>query len=147
MGSVLVFSRSDNLEELEYELKLAFQSEPFAFTTKTYVTNPMLASLVHELKELVAGRSLFDFQLGRFGPEYAGGAALLRFHRIRHEVFLTIHMQGRYSPFNERSVAAEFKNYVQTDIGSVQSFLDELDGFCNNERAQAACSVLQFTDE
>ena len=144
--SMLKLTRFDDLKESEYELEITFKSEKFFFSSRAYVNNSKIGILVHELEKMLAGRSLFDFQIGGFGPEYAGGASLLRFHRIKDVILITIHMQGRHCQFDNQLIAAEFKNYMHAKVTNLTSFSAELQEFFTNARAEASCNVIQFTD-
>lgn len=94
-----------------------------------------LAAALNRFKDCYTG-SLFDLELGKFGPEYAGGALHARLHvQTLGAINVTIRLQTEFVPFGKRDAASEAMLYTVTSISQLDDFVRAMqamsDGFCD----------------
>ncbi|MDQ1813065.1 hypothetical protein RBA41_07075 [Massilia sp. CCM 9210] len=115
----------------EFELHVTVATELASFTTQMYVSNAIISRLGDGLENLIERRSVFDFEIGRFGPEYAGGALRLRFNGIGSRYYITANVQSSYADFGKYLVASDANLYFETELMSIDQFIVELRAFSN----------------
>ncbi|WP_143167379.1 hypothetical protein [Massilia sp. CF038] len=135
--SGIKFHRS-SLTEDEFELFVTACDGLSTFAVEMYATPRQLITHVEGLARILAmGGGIYDLQVGRFGPEFAGGAVQIRFHVRGDVLFLGIHMQARHFEFGRFSVAPEGKLYVKAGLSALKHFVEEFRGLVDASRETA----------
>ncbi len=81
---------------------------------------------------------LYDLEIGKFGPEYGGGAFSARLHWYRPiELLISTHQQSAFGPFKGADVASEARLYLRTEPGLVDRFAAELPALSLKDGARA----------
>ena len=81
---------------------------------------------------------IYDFHLGSFGPEYAGGAFHARLHfQSRGKIFVTARGQSEFQDFGIKTVANEATLYLQTEPALLDNFIAELGALRAGKREDA----------
>ena len=111
------------------------------FSNKAYVGHQDLADVIAALdsfKNQVHG-GIYDFELGSFGPEYAGGAFHARLHfQSPGKIFVTARGQSEFQEFGIKTVASEATLYLQTEPVLLDKFIAELKALSAGKRDDAS---------
>ncbi len=93
--------------------------------TNVYFDHSSLSDEISHLEAFNGG--ILDFNMGRFGPEYAGGAfhACLNFLEP-YRILVTARLQYDFQEFGSREVASEGTLYFKTAPLLLNCFINEL---------------------
>ena len=81
---------------------------------------------------------IYDLKAGGFGPEFANGSFLARFHFPKPgRLFVSTHQQSEYKDFKGSQVASEARLYLMSEPVLLDRFIDELAGLNRAERKDA----------
>jgi len=119
------FERSPFSDD-ETELHITVGDGTAKFAVDMYASRQQLEQQYAGLSALLDRTSgIYDAQFGRFGPEFAGGAAHFRFHLRQGLLFVTAQLQARHIEFGQFAVAPESKLYLRSDAESLGSFVHD----------------------
>jgi hypothetical protein len=81
---------------------------------------------------------LLDVSFGRFGPEYAGGAFLARFHfPAPGRLHVTCEQESAFGEFSRRQVASRATLYLRSEPVLLDRFVAELESLAARRRGEA----------
>jgi hypothetical protein len=81
---------------------------------------------------------IYDLHAGQFGPEFANGAFMARFHFPKPgRLFISTHQQSDYADFKGTQVASEAHLYLTSEPALLDRFIEELAGLNRGEREDA----------
>ncbi len=99
------------------------------FANRVYVGFGALAETITNLgsfKTHIHG-GLLDVRFGEFGPEYANGAFLARFHFPKPgRLFITCQQESDFSEFGSKTVASCATMYLCSELALLDRFIEEL---------------------
>ena len=81
---------------------------------------------------------LYDLKAGEFGPEFANGAFLARFHFPKPgRLFISTQQQSDYREFKSSEVASAARLFLTSEPVLLDRFIDELAALNRGEREDA----------
>jgi hypothetical protein len=81
---------------------------------------------------------IYDLQAGEFGPEFANGAFLARFHfPTPGRLFISTHQQSDYMDFKGSKVASDAHLYLASEAVLLDRFIEELSALNRGQREDA----------
>lgn len=111
------------------ELQILVSDGTSSFANKAYVGHAALADATASLqvfKNHVHG-GLFDLRFGEFGPEYASGAFLARFHFSGPgRLFVSCEQESHFLEFANKEVASRATMFVKSEPALLDRFIAEL---------------------
>lgn len=140
MKPEIFFSRAGGTSD-EFEVSVKVSDMQFAGTAEMYTNSKILGNMLEGLENFLSRARLYDFQLGKFGPEFSGGAVHFRFHKMQNRVHITIQIQSRHFDFSKYSVASEAKIFATVEIAKMDLFLTELRDFVDMKTNQAVLEI------
>jgi hypothetical protein len=100
-----------------------------SFVNSVYVSHGWAtdcASALATFSRQVHG-GIYDFKAGQFGPEYANGAFLARFHYYRPNLlYVSTFQQSEFHEFKRGEVAPEARLFLRTEPVLIDRFIDDL---------------------
>lgn len=112
------------------------------FQTRIYIGSGQLGELLESLrkfKDQIHG-GIYDIEFGKFGPEYASGACLVRLHfSAPGRISITFKGEGEYLDFSNPKfkVASEAKLFFHAEPNQLDSFIEELDKLAKASEQEA----------
>ncbi len=111
------------------EVVFSFADGQSIFATKIYVGHETLKETVEGLnrfKPQVHG-GIYDLEWGVFGPEFASGAARIRFH-FYHNARLCISglVESEFTEFGLKKVASRGELYFYSEPALLDNFIEEM---------------------
>ena len=138
MALTLTVNRNDP----DYLYMTAHVSDEHAtFSTIMYVGHAAMRDTAGALKNAgwQSPGSLLDFEFGKFGSEYAGGALHVRLHvQTLGAINMTMHVESESRLFGELSVSSDATLYTTTSFWQLDEFVRAVqaisDGFCDEAK-------------
>ena len=120
------------------------------FVNTTYVSPNWLHETAQSLKTFreQAADSMFDWEAGAAGPEFAGGAFVARMHF--HEStgpLISTWQESAYFSYNGHTVASEARMFLRSEIVLLDRFISELFAMSLNQSLISTLECIGLTDK
>jgi hypothetical protein len=117
------------------EVRVAIEGPDTGFAAIAYVDRVDFRDVLEYLrrfaKQIYGG--LCEVRFGEFGPEYANGAAHLRFHSIDGQIYIACRLQADFDKFGRKEVADEALVHLSTEPAHFDRLLVSLAPFVDRE--------------
>lgn len=127
------------------ELRITVCDGRSSFTNQVYAGHHDFTAAVgalHEFKGQAQG-GLHDMRFGAFGPEFANGAFLARFHFARPgRLFITCEQESDHHEFGVKNVASSATLHVTSEPALLDRFVAELRTVASGVRDDATLGAL-----
>jgi hypothetical protein len=110
------------------EIVIRAHDEDNTFVIRVYAGHEQIKEVFAQLdafKKQIHG-GIIDVTFGSFGPEYAYGAFLGRFHFASDQrglILISLRMQSTYFDFGRKNVASEAEMYLTTEPALLDDFI------------------------
>lgn len=124
MKPILHFKKIWSDEDL-VELEIRVSNGDSSFSNKAYVGHEELKKVAGELNafRLQVHGGIYDLDLGWFGPEYANGAFLARFHFHNGKVYISTQQESEFFDFSKTKVSNRANMHLITVAGALDEFV------------------------
>ena len=123
------------------ELEIETSDGKSQFTNTAYVGWNALKEIVNDLKvfrhQIHGG--ILDIRFGAFGPEYANGALIARFHfQSPGTLRVSVSAQSKFEEFGKKTVASDANLFINSEPVLLDNFIDELASLSEEKGTKAA---------
>lgn len=138
--------RANHVELDPFDLHLNLFSGQVSFATSLYAQIKVLHDFIDVLKSFAAHirSGICDFQFGKFGREFAGGAVHIRFLIVKPgEILIRVQAETEYTLFGGQEESESARLLMVTQASLLDSFIGELEALVAGRRTEATLGILE----